>query len=104
MRWRSEVPLMRFGIAILLVSVGPGWCELRDVVKSAEVDRLFAHTAQSTDVLVKNNFAVVFRVAAGGPGGWQTHPDADEFWFVRHGAAKVSLGSGERHYDVSAGD
>ena len=90
---------MRFGIAILLVSAWTGRCEMRDVVKNAEVDKLFAGTGQSLEVLAKTNYGVVFRVSSGGPGARQTHPDADEFWFVRHGAAKVSLGPGASDFD-----
>src|SRR6266536_563542 len=96
---------MRYWTAILLVSAWTGRCEMRDVVKSPEVDKLFARTGQSLEVLAKTNYGVVFRASSGGPGARQTHPDADEFWFVRHGAAKVSLGpGGQQAYDVRAGD
>lgn len=92
---------MRFVAVILLFSSAPGNCELRDVVKSTEIDKMFART-QSLDVLTKPNLAVVFRVAAGEPGGLKNHPDADEFWFVRRGSAKISLA--QRQYEVGAGD
>ena len=46
----------------------------------------------------KPNHAVVFRVISA-PGPWQTHPEADEFWFVRRGAAKLSLAE----YTLAAG-
>ena len=63
---------------------------------------MFARTAQSTEVLAKNNYAVEFRVSSGGARARQPHPDADEFWFVRHGSAKISLG--DRSHEVTAGD
>lgn len=94
---------MRVAISILLASAWPAACEIRDVVKSAQVDKMFAQTAQSLEALAKTNYAVVFRVNAGGAGARQTDADADEFWFVRDGSAKVSLGPGEG-YNVRAGD
>ena len=102
---------MRFPLTILLLASWPACCQLRDVVKSSEVDAIFARTGQSLDVLAKPNFAVVFRVSSGKSGAWQDHPDADEFWFVRHGKGSVSLGSanggateGRRNFDVAEGD
>ena len=93
---------MRFGTAILLLGAWPGFCQIRDVVKSTEIDEMFARTGQSLEVLAKTNFAVEFRVGSAGPGARPAHPDADEFWFVRRGSAQVSLN--DRHYDVSEGD
>ena len=93
---------MRFVIAIMLLSAWPGRCQIRDVVKSDEIDKMFAHTAQTLEVLAKTNYAVEFRVSSGGAQARQSHPDADEFWFVRHGSGKVSLG--DRLHEVSAGD
>lgn len=91
---------MRCILAAMLVTVASG--QIRDVVKSAEVDNLFAAAAPSLAVLTKNNFAVTFRVVSGAPANEQKDPDADEFWFVRNGAAKVSLGA--RQHSVAAGD
>ena len=71
---------------------------------------MFARTGQSLDVLAKPNFAVEFRVISGKPSAWQEHSDADEFWFVRHGAGSVSLGSAKgateerRNFEVAEGD
>jgi len=93
---------MRFLLVFLLLSAWPGRCQIRDVVKSAEIDQIFARTMQSLEVLAKTNYAVQFRVSSKGPGARQTHPDADEFWFVRYGAAKVALDG--RQHDVAAGD
>jgi mannose-6-phosphate isomerase-like protein (cupin superfamily) len=93
---------MRFVTAILLLSAWPGRCQLRDVVKSADIDKMFARTNQTLEVLAKTNYAVDFRVASAGAGARQAHPDADEFWFVRHGSAKVSVG--DRLHEVQAGD
>lgn len=89
-------------MTVLIVTAAPACCQLRDVVKSAEVDKLFAKAAPSLPVLTKNNYAVVFRVAQGPPGGPQSHPEADEFWFVRSGSAKITLG--ERQHSAAAGD
>jgi mannose-6-phosphate isomerase-like protein (cupin superfamily) len=93
---------MRFLTSILLLGMWPGRCELRDVVKSAEIDKIFAQTSKSIDVLAKTNYAIQFRVVPNSTGARGTGKDADEFWFVRRGAAKISLG-GRRH-EVNAGD
>jgi mannose-6-phosphate isomerase-like protein (cupin superfamily) len=93
---------MRFLAAIVLLSILPAQCQIRDVVKSVEIDKILSHTSQSVDVLAKTNYAVQFRVSSGGAGARQTDEDADEFWFVRHGSAKISLG--DRRHDVNAGD
>jgi mannose-6-phosphate isomerase-like protein (cupin superfamily) len=102
---------MRFLFAVLLFVPEPSSCQLRDVVKSADVDRMFARAGESLEVLAKPNFSVVFRISSGKAGTWQKHPDADEFWFVRHGAGSVYLRTGEtenagdqRQYEVTAGD
>ena len=102
---------MRFSLTILLLASWPACGQLRDVVKSDEVDKMFARAGPSLEALAKPNFAVVFRVISGKPGAWQKHPDADEFWFVRHGAASVSLdtgaagsAAGQQPSGVAAGD
>jgi len=88
--------------AILLLSAWPGWCQLRAVVKSSAIDETFASTAQSFEVLTKTNYAVEFRVSSGGQEARKSDADADEFWFVRRGAAKVVLAG--RSHDVNSGD
>jgi mannose-6-phosphate isomerase-like protein (cupin superfamily) len=99
---------MRFPLPILLLVSWPVAGQLRDVVKSSEVDKMFAGASPSLEVLAKPNMAVVFRLSSGKPGAWEKHPEADEFWFARHGAADVSLMNGEaksqQRYDVAAGD
>ena len=102
---------MRYPLTFLLFASWPACGQLRDVVKTDEVEKLFASAGPSREVLSKPNFAVVFRASSGGPGAWQKHPEADEFWFVRHGAASVSLSTGDaasaagqQTYDVAAGD
>jgi mannose-6-phosphate isomerase-like protein (cupin superfamily) len=87
---------------ILTLSALPAAGQLRDVVKSAEIDKLFAKAAPSLAVLTKNNYAVEFRVAQGASGEMRAHPEADEFWFVRSGAANITLA--ERQHKAGAGD
>jgi mannose-6-phosphate isomerase-like protein (cupin superfamily) len=93
---------MRFGIAILLLGAWPACCQLRDVVKSAEIDKMFARAAPAAEVLAKTNFAVEFRIASEASGATETDAAADQFWFVRRGSAQVTL-AGRRH-DAGAGD
>src|ERR1041385_201556 len=98
---------MRFLLANLLLACLPASGQLRDVVKSAEVDKMFMRARQSLEVLAKPNLAIVFRLSSEKTGAWQKHPDADEFWFVRHGGASIALDTdeaGERNYKVMAGD
>ena len=99
---------MHILFAILLLATLPASAQLRDVVKSAEVDRMFARAGESLEVLAKPNVAIVFRVISEQSGAWQKHPDAGEFWFVRHGSASILLSAGEagdqKHYKVTAGD
>jgi mannose-6-phosphate isomerase-like protein (cupin superfamily) len=72
------------------------------VMKSADVDAAFAKITDSWDVYTKTNHAVTFRVATKKT-GMTNHSEADEYWFVRKGAAKVALGT-EAPHNVAAGD
>jgi mannose-6-phosphate isomerase-like protein (cupin superfamily) len=107
---------MKLRLGLLMSALLWGWpvrCEIRDVMKSAEIDALFAKTQTSTDVEVKPNYIISLRVQSR-PGSWVTHFDEDEIWLVRHGSAKLSLGSAtlgagvrrsaDNIYDVGAGD
>jgi mannose-6-phosphate isomerase-like protein (cupin superfamily) len=87
---------------MLAAGLLPAHCELRDVVKSAEVDKLFAGAAPSVPVLIKNNYAVEFRAVSGAPAPAKAHADADEFWFVRKGSAAVDINA--RQQSAAAGD
>ena len=63
------------------------------VLKSAEVDAVFARIEDAADVYVKPNHGVAFRVSTNTNKQvpWKLHTEADEIWFVRRGSAKVSL-------------
>jgi mannose-6-phosphate isomerase-like protein (cupin superfamily) len=77
------------------------------VMKSAEVDAAFSKIQDSWDVFVKTNHAVTFRVN-NKRSPLTNHPEADEYWFVRRGSAKVALipaGTTTKDaHDVGAGD
>jgi mannose-6-phosphate isomerase-like protein (cupin superfamily) len=77
------------------------------VMKSAEVDAHFAKIQDSWDVYTKTNHAVTFRVSTKKLPATD-HKEADEYWFVRKGSAKVVLQTGtpatSSPQDVSAGD
>jgi mannose-6-phosphate isomerase-like protein (cupin superfamily) len=77
------------------------------VMKSAEVDAHFAKIQDSWDVYTKTNHAVTFRVSTKKLPATD-HMEADEYWFVRKGSAKVVLQTGtpatSSPQDVSAGD
>ena len=77
------------------------------VMKSAEVDAHFAKIQESWDVYTKTNHAVTFRVSTRKLPATD-HMEADEYWFVRKGIARVVLRTGtpatSSPQDVSAGD
>jgi mannose-6-phosphate isomerase-like protein (cupin superfamily) len=77
------------------------------VMKSAEVDAHFAKIQDSWDVYTKTNHAVTFRVSTKKLPATE-HMEADEYWFVRKGTARVVLQTGvpatSSPQDVSAGD
>jgi mannose-6-phosphate isomerase-like protein (cupin superfamily) len=75
------------------------------VMKSAEVDAHFAKIQDSWDVYTKTNHAVTFRVATKNLPA-TNHQEADEYWFVRKGTAKVTLQTGATpaSASVSGGD
>ncbi len=75
------------------------------VMKSAEVDAQFAKIQDSWDVYTKTNHAVTFRVATKNLPA-TNHQEADEYWFVRKGTAKVTLQTGATpaSSSVSGGD
>ncbi len=89
---------MKLPIAVLVLGCVPAWCQMRDVVKSAEIDRMFGGKLP-VEVLAKNNFGVEFRA---GSGARSTDAEADEFWFIRSGSGTVRIG--ERSRAVAPGD
>jgi mannose-6-phosphate isomerase-like protein (cupin superfamily) len=68
--------------------------QMHEHMTSAEIDATFAKIQDSLDVIMKPNFALVFRVNSK-PGSWTSHEDADEIWMVRRGSAQLSLGESE---------
>ena len=72
------------------------------VMKSAEVDAHFAKIQDSWDVYTKTNHAVTFRVATKNLPA-TNHQEADEYWFVRKGTAKVTLQAGATPASASVG-
>ena len=63
------------------------------VMKSTDVDAHFAKIQDSWDVYTKTNHAVTFRVNSKKLPA-TNHEEADEYWFVRKGSAKVALHTG----------
>jgi hypothetical protein len=80
----------RLVLAFLVVAaLGRG--EIRDVLKSAEIERRLAGTSGETAVHERPNFAIVLRTVNGKTSA--AHANADEVWWVRSGQAKISLGN-----------
>jgi len=76
--------------------------EIRDVIKSAELDAMLARANPDRALHERPNYAVWLKVHDGKPGPQETHPDSDDILHIRKGSAKVALG--DRRYDVGAGD
>ncbi|MBM3775980.1 MAG: hypothetical protein FJW37_12590, partial [Acidobacteria bacterium] len=83
-------------LALWLVQAA-GAQEIRDVLKSAEIERRLAGAGEVT-LESQPNYAIVLRSEAG-KGSPRAHSSADEIWWVRGGQAKVSLGT--LVYDVA---
>ncbi len=93
---------MRFRLALMLLAVVSAAAEIRDVVKSAEIDKLLAGTERDRALHERPNFAIWLQVQDRKPGSYEMHHDADEVIFVRRGAAKVVVG--EHAHQIGAGD
>jgi mannose-6-phosphate isomerase-like protein (cupin superfamily) len=81
--------------------------QIHELLKGADIDATLAKINGSLDVIVKPNFALVFRTVDGKSTGWRAHPDADEIWIIRKGTARVLLrksASGAQQYTINAGD
>lgn len=104
---------MRFRmLMVVLFAVCAARAQNRDIFKSVDIDALLAKTQKATDVVVKHNYTISLRAQVE-PGSWVTHPDADEIWVVRRGAAKLSLGENTlgtgvrrsgKEFEVAKGD
>ena len=66
--------------------------EILDMLKSAEIDALFAETAEAYTAHETPTYSIVFRVNEGRPGPYAMNSNADELWFVRRGKARLDLG------------
>ncbi len=92
---------MRWLMALMLAGGLPAAGEIRDVLKSAQIDRTFARAGESLELHKRPNYAIVFRVDTGGPRD-RKQPGADEVWLVHKGGAALSLDG--KHYRIGAGD
>jgi mannose-6-phosphate isomerase-like protein (cupin superfamily) len=66
--------------------------EIRDVLKSAEIDAMFARTVGSLVAHETPVYQVVFKVIDGEPDSPSMNSHADEIWFVRSGHAQLAMG------------
>jgi len=111
-----SVTIVALGLCALALGLAPGRVNAQakliknlfsHVMKSAEIDAQFAKIQDSWDVYTKTNHAVTFRVTTKKL-PVTNHQEADEYWFVRKGTAKVALQTGaaatSAPHDVGAGD
>lgn len=86
--------------------------EIPNVLKSTQVDAMFAKTQHSLTVIRGRRYSVALRVTSG-KSAREQDLDADEIWFVRQGRATLTLngsrksaksGPSGQQYDLNAGD
>lgn len=94
---------MRLALVLLLVAGVCGAAEIRDVVKSAELDAMLRRPGLREQALHERpNYAIWLKVHEGRAGPSETHPEADDILWIRRGSARVDLGA--RQHQVGAGD
>jgi mannose-6-phosphate isomerase-like protein (cupin superfamily) len=80
-------------VLLLVCAAPPANAELRDVMKSAEVDAQFAKMRGGEVAQHESRCCgVYFRVFDRAPGPYEQYSAADRVFFVRHGRATVSVG------------
>jgi mannose-6-phosphate isomerase-like protein (cupin superfamily) len=67
--------------------------EIRDVLKSAEIDAMLARASRDTAIHERPHYAIWLLVRSGEAGRPETHQNIDEILFVRRGSAVISLAS-----------
>ena len=94
---------MRVWMSLLLLAAGVAEsAELRDVMKSSELDALLSGTTWDQVVFKRSNYAILLKVQEGKAGPRENHTDSDDILHIRKGQATVTLG--ERRHQVGAGD
>ncbi len=92
---------LRLFIVIGLMA-GSAKAEIRDVLKSSQIDLMFARAGETLTVHETPTYAIVFKVKQGTVAADGINPGADEIWFVRSGAAELTVR--DRQYQIGAGD
>jgi mannose-6-phosphate isomerase-like protein (cupin superfamily) len=87
----------------------PARAEMRDIVKSADLDARFAGLAHHSGVhesalYERPNFAIVLESWRGAPSHPEQNAKADQVLWVRHGSGHFTIGSPPRRHDIAAGD
>lgn len=75
---------------------------------------MFAELKAPVNLVTKTNYVIMLRSYSGPIGAWTSQADADEFWFVRHGSAKLIVadytlvagvaGGSAKPFTANAGD
>ncbi len=92
-------PAALLGVGLVSLSAA---AEIRDVLKSAEIETQLARTTRDQALHERPNYAIWLKVHSGKPGPPESHPDADDVLWIRRGSGTVTLG--ERGHAVGAGD
>ncbi len=76
--------------------------EIRDVMKSAEIDARLAKVGDAEIVHKRPNFTIALNARTGAGAAAETHDDGDEVLFIRKGKGALTL-DGRRH-EIGPGD
>ena len=93
---------MRLTVCLLFSIAIPLAAEIRDVLKSSEIDARFSGPQRDLTLHERPNFAILLKVLDGKAGPVETRTDGDDILHIRRGSAAITL-AGRKHL-VAAGD
>lgn len=93
---------MLLRLALFGLTISASQAELHDVLKAAEIDRIFERANGPVTEYARPNVAIVLEARKAGWSPTETHNDFDEVLFVRNGAARLRLR--EESHNIAAGD
>lgn len=86
------------------VMAGALRAEIHDVLKSAEIDRMFARARRDFAVHKSRHYSVWFGIREGKARRFESHDGVDEVLMIRRGAGRIWLDRLARQYQVGPGD
>ena len=93
---------MRRIICLLFAMAGPAAAEVRDVLKSSEIDARLIGLQRDLTLHERPNFAILLKVHDGKAGPMEADAKSDQILHIRRGKAAIKLAG--RTHEVAAGD